>query len=444
MRMRNRIAIALLGSLSILLVVVETTCAFSIAVSTIYPLDVRRNHRSRVNPLHYRELDDDDDDTTMLKVQTRAPPGFDMKDNLANRGTNSAMNVPLIKALLLNQAFILLAVSIVLSATFLATDGFHGFAHVQEILHWGGKGGIDLTLSPLRLAIGVLGALPIIAFGNLIENSDNRAFANINFSTITMVLTLFGRRKVPPPDFIPKRLQGTTMSTTSTTDAMLQSVILASVTGICEEIIFRMEIPALLSHYFGGYPILPLIGQAFLFGFGHSQPSTGLAENIIVISLQITNGLLFGLLYLLSGYDLVPCIVAHAVYDFSVFFKTWIDANDQLEYAEVMYAKALPSKLQLDVDNVLQSSGANIDPRTLNVIKRLFYTFDFDKNKSLSRSEVRKGLSYLALEKAGTPPPQDQVDILFNTYASEAEKSRLSFADFLRLYIQSGAFKTRS
>jgi len=158
-------------------------------------------------------------------------------------------------------------------------------------------------------------------------------------------------------------------------------------------------------------------------------------ENGIVIGLQVINGLLFGLLYLLNGGDLVPCIIAHAVYDFGVFFKTWLDSNGQIEYAESMFLKPLPANVQQEVDQVLQQQGnAKINPELFNTVKRLFYTFDFDKNKTLSKSEVRKGFSYLALEKAGIPPPQEQVDFLFDSFTSEIDKSRLSFSDFLRLY----------
>lgn len=432
---------------------IDTARAFSPqATPTTTDLRQGRVHQqlqSRLPPLRYRELDTDDDDTTLLKLQNRAPPGFDVKENLSKRRpTTTAMNVPLIRAIFLNQAIIVVAASVVLAAIFFATDGLDGFAHMQEMLHWGGQGSsatnLDFPLTPTRLATGILGAIPMIALGGWVEGSDNRAFANVNFSTIAMVLTLFGRRQSPPPDFLAPRWKDTPMPTTSTLDVAMQSLILAVVTGICEEAVFRMEIPALLNHYFGGYPILPLIGQALLFGLGHAQPRTGWAENSIVVALQASNGLLLGLVYLLSGGDIVSCMVAHAVYDFSVFFKTWLDANQQIEYAEKMCFEDLPSTVQADLDGVLRGiKGAKDPSKLLPVIKRLFYTFDFDKNTTLSKSEVRRGFSYMALERAGTPPPQEQVDTLFDKYTSEEDKSRLSFADFLRLYMSSGAFNSQ-
>ena len=407
---------------------------------------VALNHQQRTNSLprlQYRELDEEDDNDVMLQVQTRAPPGFDMKETLAKqRASRSAMNVPLIRALLLNQG-IILAIATALSAVLiLASDGFNGFSNLNEIFRWSGEGEFDLASTPLPLLVGVAGAVPIVLFGNLIEDSDNREFANINFSTIVMVMTLFGRRKSPPDEFLPDHLKGKTYPTTATTDALLQSFVLSVVTGVCEEIVFRMEVPGLLNHFFGGFPLLPLVDQAIVFALGHSsQRGTSFQENGIVVGLQLINGSWFGLIYLLSGGDLVVCMVAHAVYDFIVFFKTWMDSNGQIEYAESMWSEPLPAEVQKQVDTVLRK-GKRLDPKMFNMVKRLFYTFDFDKNKTLSKSEVRKGFSYLALEKAGTPRPQEQVDALFDNYTSVADKSRLTFLDFLRLYATTSVART--
>mmetsp|Transcript_8784 Transcript_8784/g.14595 ORF Transcript_8784/g.14595 Transcript_8784/m.14595 type:complete len:465 (-) Transcript_8784:179-1573(-) len=401
------------------------------------PATIQEQHQQRRSSntlLRYRELDQEDADTdAMLKVQTRAPPGFDMKKNLKQQ-RRTAMNVPLIRAILLNQGLILGLATIASAVLLFFTNGVDAFSHLGDIFLWSGDV-VDFDVTPLRLLTGLAAAAPVVFFGNLVERSDDRALANINFSTITMVMTLFGRRTSPPDAFLPKQFKGRTIPTTSTADVLLQSSILATITGICEEIVFRMEIPGLLNHYnMGGFPLLPLVGQAALFALGHYQASTGLRENGIVVGLQFINGSWFGLVYLLTGGDLIACIVAHATYDFFVFFKTWLDANEQVEYAESMWLEPLPQDVQ---KQVLATSG-ELNPKTFNAVKRLFYTFDFDKNKTLSKSEVRKGFSYLALERAGTPPPQAQVDALFDRYTSDVvEKSRLTLPDFLQLYTKS-------
>lgn len=276
-------------------------------------------------------------------------------------------------------------------------------------------------------------------------DSHQRAFADVNFSTIVMSMTLFGRRTEPPADLVPEQLQGIQFPTTKTRDAAFQSLYLSLVTGLCEETVFRRQVAAMLTQITGGNVISALFQQAILFGLGHINPGSPPAENAIVVGLQIINGLGFGLIYILSGGDLVPCIIAHTLYDFVTFFKTWLDANGQIEYAEAMYSEPLPPDVEREVQRVIQSARpAKMDPRVYKVIKRLFYTFDFDKNKSLSLSEVRKGIAYMALEKrAGKPPPQEQVDALFRyaiqnrepSTVSETNRDRLSFADFLRLYV---------
>jgi hypothetical protein len=215
--------------------------------------------------------------------------------------------------------------------------------------------------------------------------------------------------------------------------------------------VFRRFVPAVIASSTGGNTFLAYLGQAVLFGLGHSNPKSPSGENAIVVGLQIFNGLGFGLLYLLSGGDLVPCVVAHALYDFVTFFGTWMSSNGQLEYAERMYSEPLSRDVEEQVRQLLSRASGDwpgrggLDPKLYRIVKRLFYLFDFDKNKTLSLSEVRKGVAYMALERAGTPPPQEQVDAMFLAAVRmrgeqlppslAAGEDRLSFADFLRLYL---------
>jgi hypothetical protein len=158
-------------------------------------------------------------------------------------------------------------------------------------------------------------------------------------------------------------------------------------------------------------------------------------ENGIVLGVQTANGLVHGALYVTTGGNIIPCIVAHAVYDFVIFFKTWMDANGQIEYAESMYETPFPPDIQRQVQQVLAADGAKPTSDQLKSVKRTFYIFDLDKNETLDLSEVRKGLSYLAIEKAANPPPQKLVDQLFKQIATSRpeNRNRLDYPDFLRL-----------
>lgn len=154
-------------------------------------------------------------------------------------------------------------------------------------------------------------------------------------------------------------------------------------------------------------------------------------ENGIVFGVQTINGLVHGALFVATGGNIIPCIVAHTIYDLVTFFGTWSQANAQIEYAESKYETPFPPEIQRQIKKALAAGGANPTPEQLKSVKRTFYIFDVDKNESLDLSEVRKGLSYLAVEKAANPPPQTLVDELFRQVADE--RNRLEYPDFLRL-----------
>jgi hypothetical protein len=151
------------------------------------------------------------------------------------------------------------------------------------------------------------------------------------------------------------------------------------------------------------------------------------------LGLQTTNGLGFGLIYFLSGGDLVACIIAHAAYDFVTFFNTWRTANDQIEYAQLMANKPMSPEIEKEA----RKAYPQIDASLFQSLKSIFYTFDFDKNETLSLSEVRKGIAYLNIERSVAPPPQDTIDRAFESAIKardyDGPPSRLTFPDFLRL-----------
>ncbi len=97
-------------------------------------------------------------------------------------------------------------------------------------------------------------------------------------------------------------------------DVAFLSVLLSGVTGFCEEIIFRGLVPhMLLTPICAGDPALACVGQASLFALGHTSPFTSFQENKIVASIQFLNGLWMGSLFLMTGGDVVPCIISHTV-----------------------------------------------------------------------------------------------------------------------------------
>ena len=415
-----------------------------------------KSHRGA--PIRYRILDeqDDDSDPAAIKLLSRAPPNFKMQEELRNAAMRrkmstikprSAINKPLIQALKVNQYGILALATVISALILLVSQGPGAFSNLEEVVKWTGEGSglFDFGLSRDSLLLGIGGAMPLLAFSSWIESSDKRVFSNLNFSTIVLCLSLFGRRTAPPPEFLPayyKSSNATTqILTTKSWQVLTEAFALSSITGFCEEAVFRRQVPALLANFFPGGSWVPFIGQALLFGLGHASPRQPISDNAVMVALQTFNGLGFATLLLLSGGQLVVPMIAHATYDFVTFFKTWNDANNQLEYAETSYKEPFPEDVERQVRATLRSHPQLNKDRVLITLKRLFYLFDFDKNASLTLSEVKKGLAYYFLEKRLTPPPDSEVEALFaKTIQSRREqggtltKDRLTFPDFLLLF----------
>jgi Type II CAAX prenyl endopeptidase Rce1-like/EF-hand domain pair len=261
-----------------------------------------------------------------------------------------------------------------------------------------------------------------------------------------MCLTLFGRRTVPPPELRPAAVRDQPFAATKSTVAFPVAFLLAGLTGFCEESVFRRIVPSVIAQWAGvaggagGVPVVTLTGQAVLFALGHVQPgsTSSRGENAVLLALQLVNGFGFGLLYLLT--DLPTCMICHAVYDTYEFYNTWATSNDQIEYADRQYQQEWDEPTQRKTRAMLSrlaSSTTRIDtPQMLNRLKRLFFTFDTDRNATLSRSEVRRGLAYLAVEQARRPPPEQLIDQAFDL-VDEDRNNRVDFAEFVNLYYRS-------
>lgn len=152
--------------------------------------------------LQYRAHDEEDDELSTHKLRTRASPVFNKA--AANQSTSDnaqkigGINTNLVLSFILNQA-VILAFASGLIAAYIFLSGNQDFVS-EGILNWSGftdapSASLDFSLSPIRFAQGALGAVPMILLSNKIDKSDNRKYAMANFSTVFMVMTLFGRRQ---------------------------------------------------------------------------------------------------------------------------------------------------------------------------------------------------------------------------------------------------------
>jgi len=259
-------------------------------------------------------------------------PRFTDPDSTINRSSSSqskrynkrssGINYTLIRSLIWNQLCMFgVAVIVVLSSLYFFDDNIKQIAILHDgIFSW------PKQVSPIphdflmksHLLIGVLGSLPPILMGAAIDRSDDYRFAKPNFSTIYMVVTLFGKRAIPQSDTEDKSCTeyskvATLYPHTSSFDVILWSAIISLITGISEELIFRCIIPAILNSVFLSNIYLVYFVQAILFALGHTSLRVSFQENAVVGGFQFINGLWFGGIFLLSNGDVLPCIVAHAV-----------------------------------------------------------------------------------------------------------------------------------
>lgn len=151
--------------------------------------------------LHYRNHDENDDASSMAVLKSRTAPSLkeiDLRPKFESK-KHRGINYSLLFAMFMNQVFVLsLAVSI--SAIYLyLTEDSQFFS--EGIVNWSGNivesmlsRVNDPSITAFRCLEGALGSIPMILLGMKLETSDDRRFAKANFSTIFMVMTLFGRR----------------------------------------------------------------------------------------------------------------------------------------------------------------------------------------------------------------------------------------------------------
>jgi membrane protease YdiL (CAAX protease family) len=399
--------------------------------------------------LQYRAHDEEDDELSTHKLRTRASPVFNKA--AANQSTSDnaqkigGINTNLVLSFILNQA-VILAFASGLIAAYIFLSGNQDFVS-EGILNWSGftdapSASLDFSLSPIRFAQGALGAVPMILLSNKIDKSDNRKYAMANFSTVFMVMTLFGRRQSHLESDEKNLKMDMLEPITKTVDVALVAAGLSALTGFCEEVIFRGFLPHVLkSKVCFGNTALACVGQAGLFGLGHTSPRTSLKDNQTLLNIQFLNGLWVGLLYMMVGGDVVPCMVAHAVYDFQVLFFTWLAVNDQMEYC---YQKSLEPDPK-DCQKEIAAMKRQMPEHVYEMCKRVFYIFDEDKNGHISKSEVQRGINYLEAEGLLVAPSQKTVSSVFdsciemrknnNIVVDVETQDQLRMSDFVRLFL---------
>jgi Ca2+-binding EF-hand superfamily protein len=128
------------------------------------------------------------------------------------------------------------------------------------------------------------------------------------------------------------------------------------------------------------------------------------------------------------------------IYDFQTFLFTWSSANEQIEYAYYKSHEPLPKEEMMELRQL-----GSVSPIVIQDFMKVFFIFDTDKNGTISLSEARKGIAYLAIDEAVNVPPQSAIDSLFQSclqrrsergvWTEHEQKNQLRFPDFLYMLL---------
>jgi membrane protease YdiL (CAAX protease family) len=345
---------------------------------------------------------------------------------------SSTICMNLINSIWRNQATLLLFATTI--ALFTLLFGTH---HLDiSGLHWNGLAEFhslfDWNLSFFRVVEGVLFTIPMIAVGCMVENSHHRDASQVNFSTTNMVISLFGRRR-----------SKFDQTASASSQVMMLSIAIALSTGISEELIFRGYIPTAIAALTHSVP-LALIGQAILFACGHLSTNAQPGENRLVGSLQLFNGIWYGMIYLATGGDLLPCIISHVLYDCHILCETWTAINNQMDYTQESSRKDFSDVEERAIQQLQEQAGHLLNRDTINFARRFFYAFDSTHMGSLSKGDTQRAVTYAFINDDTVPDPQ-MVDDLFHQVqesrpfanidvtATHSSADRINFSQFLQV-----------
>lgn len=111
-----------------------------------------------------------------------------------------------------------------------------------------------------------------------------------------------------------------------------------------------------------------------------------------------------------------------------------------------MSQEAIPKDSLAEIGTLKQAFGTkHIPDSSFKMAKLVFYLFDEDRNRYISRSEAQRGISYLGIEGLMVPPPTKVVDSLYDSCISKRKEmgielpkdvsNQLRFPDFVHLVL---------
>ena len=359
-------------SLLLLLALLAPTCAFVSAPSrSAFSIHVEKEHGGKA--------------PSLLSVPRVASSLYASSRDDKDTSNKVVLNTGLVRQTVLNQALLGLTI-------------WQGGIGSQVLAR-------DASFMPSALLLGVVGVVPLVALSRFIETSESRAFADLNLSTNLLMLRYFGDKSQPLVAFV-------------------TSAGIAGLTGLVEETNFRGAlIPQLVEKTGGDLPLAVAL-STLIFAVLHVNPlgifngKEAAQDAAVLLCYQILTGSVFAALYVFTGNLAVP-IVAHALFDFYVFFFTHLHVTTQMEYA------ANEASMPVAGRGVEAKWKAERGEKFITGCKETFYLADTNRDGVLSREELR-----IALYSYGIRLSKDESEIVTSD-ADTDESGAIDFGEFL-------------
>lgn len=396
------------------------------------PVASKQKKNKPTQELWYRDRSTAEEQMTMqppdlaTTASTHAPSRTAPAKRMADWNPFGAVNLSMVQETCSSHASLLLVGSTVLSLA-LALNPASNALDLGS-LHWNDGAFhslMDWSMTPLRISEGILATIPLVTLSTAMSQSEEW-MCPIQSSLMNTVLALFGRREDAEHD-----VRGTSPLT-----VLLVSLGIGSVSAVSEEVVFRGLLPTALASYTHSIE-LALVGQALLFGLGQIRRNSTMAENGIFSLMQSLNGLWCGMVYLGTGGDLLPVLVAHILYECHVFVGGWKMINDQLDYTQ---RTEVTASEQVELDALEKEAGGNLAPEVLDHCRKFFYAFDGDHKGSLSRADVKRAVAYAFSQDGPVIQPSDaRTNAVFDEVlqqrppASQEDSERIGLSEFLHL-----------
>ena len=150
----------------------------------------------------------------------------------------------------------------------------------------------------------------------------------------------------------------------------------------------------------------------------------------------------YAAVYQMTGGDILPCIIAHVLYDMHTLCQTWTIVNNQIDYTQESSMNQMREEEKTAVERLQRGTGITLNSETVDFARHFFYAFDNDHAGSLSLSDCQRAVSYAFMNDSIAPDTgavrdlfEQAKDQRYTDGNSVVSSDRLDFSEFLHLVV---------